>query len=146
MMEKKRKKVEEKEKKRVRGVWGNDEKVEGWNRTAGFQGCSVWTESTKRSLKSPRLGCGFSVRFSLFFPLHHSRSHDRSSPSLPHSASFFLATWVWSPFTCSLTCSFPSWLTFSLILSSGPTLRRLWAPRAPERRSSCRQERGGAQT
>ncbi|EFN68120.1 hypothetical protein EAG_10704 [Camponotus floridanus] len=31
-----------------------------WNRTAGFQGCSIQTETTKRSLTSPRLGCGFS--------------------------------------------------------------------------------------
>lgn len=38
-----------------------------------------------------------------------------------------------------------SFLTaFSLIPSSGPTLRRLWAPRAPERRSSYHQERGGS--
>lgn len=31
----------EKEKKRVRGIVRHDEEVEDWNRTAGFQGCSV---------------------------------------------------------------------------------------------------------
>lgn len=30
-----------KEKKRVRGIVRHDEEVEDWNRTAGFQGCSV---------------------------------------------------------------------------------------------------------
>jgi len=134
----------EKEEEREHKVWVTMVKSKVWNRTAGFQGCSIQTETTKRSLTSPRLGCGFSVRFSLFFPPHHSAflSLSRSvlSFSLPSCTLFslYLATRVRSSGLRSLARS------FALILRSWSSLsffhqgRRLWAPRAPGKRSSYR--------
>lgn len=103
----------------------SNREIKVWNRTAGFQGCSVRTESMKRSLTSPRLGCGFSVRFSLFFLFITLAL--RSALSLffplffPHVSRLFLSHYVglvsWSPFTGSLTHSFSSsmGLSFSFL-------------------------------
>lgn len=62
------------------------------------------------SSRVPGSGVGFRFVFPFFFLLHHSRSRDRPSPSLPPSASFFLATWVWSPCLRSLARSFAPFL------------------------------------
>lgn len=132
----------EKEDEREHKVRVTMVKSKVWNRTAGFQGCSIQTETTKRSLTSPRLGCGFSVRFSLFFPPHHSAFLSLSvlSFSLPSCTLFplCLATRVRSPGLRSLAHSFAlilrSWSSLSFLHQG----RRLWAPRAPGKRSSHR--------
>lgn len=134
----------EKEEEKEHKVWVTMAKSKVWNRTAGFQGCSIQTETTKRSLTSPRLGCGFSVRFSLFFSspsLFLSLSLSQFlSLSLPSCTLFSLclATRVWSPGLRSLARSFAlilrSWSSLSFLRQG----RRLWAPRAPGKRSSHR--------